>query len=623
MTVEPKPRRCRFWRAATAAVVAVATLAAAPPRAAAEVSGYADVSEDAYYAEAVRHLAASGVLDGTDCAEGMFCPQDPILRSTVAVWLTRALNKAPKVDDPLRFSYAGNPNDRYPGWHTFDDVDAASFEAAFIYALARWGVTVGCRFDPAEFCGDQAVTRAQMASFLVRAFELPDAAGAGFADIDTGSVHAKSADRLFAAGITTGCARQPLRYCPNRQLTRAQMAAFIYRGLQQHPVDTSSDGADASEDTNSGGETQPSQQATVQAPRDVEVIHHQGSVAVVWQSPADSLGKVASYWLQWRRHSDNFDEFARQQIQPSGDREDLDRSRSGFLVPVDVHDLHEVRVTAVGRDGSAASTEAPSQFSPQALRQLIVEEVVDRFGGTHRWVALTWAYMDAQPVAVNTAAPDADNAAEVWLQHFYMRPLDRLEATEMIVRSDLVDEMYLSVYVHELAHIYTLVSDLPDEAAPIGVAHLYFQHMINTSDAAADQSCVAAEFYADVAAVVVLAGNAANEATYWQQGSVCAHGHTTPTDEAIEVVQEALAGTTPGWVQDTFSTSSGLDLGRLWDLLASIPDESHRAAVLYQLKDEFGGYCNETLARRAAADQQQGINPWNDGGCDTTLTLIH
>ena len=611
---------CKSIRLGACAAVVAATAAvglAAAPRAAALAAGYIDVSEDAYYTEAVQHLSASGVLDGTDCAEGMFCPQDPILRSTVAVWLTRALNQQPGIDDALRFSYTGDLNDRYPGWHTFDDVEATSSEAAFVYALARWGVTVGCRFDPAEFCGDQAVTRAQMASFLVRAFELPDAADAGFADIDTGSAHAKSIDRLFAAGITTGCSRQPLRYCPNRQLTRAQMAAFIYRGLQQHPpnTDISSDGADASEDTNSGEETQPSQQATVQAPRDVEVIHHQGSVAVVWQTPADSLGKVASYWLQWRRYSDNFDEFAQHQIQPSGDREDLDRSRSGFLVPVDVHDLYEVRVTAVGRDGSAASTEAPSHFSPQALRQLIVEEVVDRFGGTHRWLALTWAYMDAQPVAVNTAAPDADNAAEVWLQHFYMRPLDRLEATEMIVRSDLVNEMYLSVYVHELAHIYTLVSDLPDEAGPVGVAHLYFQHMINTSDVAADQSCDAAEFYADVAAVVVLA---ANEATYWQQGSVCVHGHTTPTDEAIKVVQEALAGTTPGWVQDTFSTSSGLDLGRLWDLLASIPDESHRAVVLYQLKDEFGGYCNETLARQAAADQQQGINPWNDGGCGTT-----
>ena len=438
--------------------------------------------------------------------------------------------------------------------------------------------------------------------------------------MDTHSAHAKSIDRLFAAGITTGCAQQPLKYCPDRQLTRAQMAAFIYRGLQQHPpdADTSSDGADAPENTGGGGEDQP-QQATVRAPRDVKVTHHRGSVAVVWRTPADSLGKVASYWLQWRRHSDHFDEFAQQQIRSSGDPEDLDRSRGGFLVPVDVHDLHEVRVTAVGRDGSEASTEALSRFSPRALRQLIAEEVVDRFGDTHRWLALTWAYMDTHPVLVNTAAPDTDSAAEVWLQHVHMWPLDRLEASEMLVRSDLIDEMYLSVYVHELSHVYTLVSDLPDAAGAVGIAHLYFQHMINTSDTPTDQGCVAVEFYADVAAAVVLNGSAAAvAASYWLLGSRCAHGHTAPTDEAIEVVQAALAGTTPAWLQDTFgSNDGGLDLGSLWDLLVSIPHGSHRAVVLYQLKNEFGGYCDATLARQAATDQQQGINPWNDGGCAT------
>ena len=166
MKIGCRPIRLGVCAAVVAAAAAVGLAAA--PRAAAQVAGYMDVDADAYYAEAVRHLDDSGVLDGTGCAEEMFCPHEPILRSTVAVWLTRALGNTPAPDDPLRFSYTGDLNDRYPGWHTFDDVDAASSEAAFIYALARWGVTVGCRFDPAEFCGDQAVTRAQMASFLVR-----------------------------------------------------------------------------------------------------------------------------------------------------------------------------------------------------------------------------------------------------------------------------------------------------------------------------------------------------------------------------------------------------------------------------------------------------------------------
>ena len=35
----------------------------------------------------------------------------------------------------------------------------------------------------------------------------------------------------IAAGITAGCATVPLRYCPNRSVTRAQMATFLHRAL--------------------------------------------------------------------------------------------------------------------------------------------------------------------------------------------------------------------------------------------------------------------------------------------------------------------------------------------------------------------------------------------------------
>ena len=48
-------------------------------------------------------------------------------------------------------------------------------------------------------------------------------------DVDPDGVHAPSIEALYAAGITTGCTQQPLQYCPNRPVTRAQMAAFLHR----------------------------------------------------------------------------------------------------------------------------------------------------------------------------------------------------------------------------------------------------------------------------------------------------------------------------------------------------------------------------------------------------------
>ena len=72
-----------------------------------------------------------------------------------------------------------------------------------------------------------------MASFLARAFDLPAADPAGFADVDSQtSVHGQNIDRLAASGITVGCRSEPLSYCPSRSVTRAQMAAFLYRGLK-------------------------------------------------------------------------------------------------------------------------------------------------------------------------------------------------------------------------------------------------------------------------------------------------------------------------------------------------------------------------------------------------------
>ena len=69
-----------------------------------------------------------------------------------------------------------------------------------------------------------------MATFLTRALNLETPPQpAGFADVDPDGVHAPSIEALYAAGITTGCARQPLQYCPNRPVTRAQMAAFLHR----------------------------------------------------------------------------------------------------------------------------------------------------------------------------------------------------------------------------------------------------------------------------------------------------------------------------------------------------------------------------------------------------------
>ena len=169
------------------------------------------------HADSIEALFPSGITVGCSQEPLRFCPDRAVTRAQMASFLARAFDLV-KVEQLS----AG-----------FADVDPASVHADSIEALFASGITVGCSQEPLRFCPDQAVTRAQMASFLARAFDLVEVEqlSAGFADVDPASVHADSIEALFASGITVGCSQEPLRFCPDRAVTRAQMASFLARAL--------------------------------------------------------------------------------------------------------------------------------------------------------------------------------------------------------------------------------------------------------------------------------------------------------------------------------------------------------------------------------------------------------
>jgi len=106
--------------------------------------------------------------------------------------------------------------------------DASGSEAGWIGAVAEAGVTKGCTEE--RYCPDQPVTRAQMASFFVRAVpELTEAGSEDFADVDSDSVHAGAIAGLAESGVTNGCATA--QYCPGAEIPRAQMASFLDRAF--------------------------------------------------------------------------------------------------------------------------------------------------------------------------------------------------------------------------------------------------------------------------------------------------------------------------------------------------------------------------------------------------------
>ncbi len=165
----------------------------------------------------INHLAEMGVLDRTECGERRICPDEPLLRWVMAVWMIRILDQVPDSQDALT---------------RFEDVEPHTWWAPYVERMAEISVTKGCNTDPLQYCPDQPVTRAQMASFLARALSLPPAPSAGFTDT-LGNTHQANIDALAAAGVTKGCANDPARYCPERPVTRAEMATFLSRALEK------------------------------------------------------------------------------------------------------------------------------------------------------------------------------------------------------------------------------------------------------------------------------------------------------------------------------------------------------------------------------------------------------
>lgn len=122
---------------------------------------------------------------------------------------------------------------------SFDDVPADHLFHTEIVWLAEERITRGC--NPPEntnFCPEDNVTRGEMAAFLNRALGLPSASPSGFVDI-ADSVFVDDIHELAAARITRGCnPPENTNFCPDDDVTRGEMAAFLNRALDLPAADS-------------------------------------------------------------------------------------------------------------------------------------------------------------------------------------------------------------------------------------------------------------------------------------------------------------------------------------------------------------------------------------------------
>ena len=146
------------------------------------------------------------------CTPTTFCPTGSVPREIAAVVLVRAFALPPTTQD------------------FFTDDESSRYEWA-INRLAAAGLAVGC--GPGTFCPGERLTRAQTASVLVAALDLPPSDVDRFAD-DDGSSHESAINALAAAGLTNGCWRfDPTLFCPTELLERGELAAYLFRAISE------------------------------------------------------------------------------------------------------------------------------------------------------------------------------------------------------------------------------------------------------------------------------------------------------------------------------------------------------------------------------------------------------
>ena len=177
---------------------------------AAGVSGFADVSTNAYYANAVAWAVSEGITSGT--AAAAFSPNASCTRGQMVTFLWRA---------------AGSPEPKM-AFNPFADVAADAYYYKAVLWAVESGITGGVSAN--TFAPNATVTRSQTVTFLYRAAGSPTVSGSGFSDVSGDAYYASAVAWAVQKGVTSGIGNG--QFSPNADCTRAQIVTFLFRNSQ-------------------------------------------------------------------------------------------------------------------------------------------------------------------------------------------------------------------------------------------------------------------------------------------------------------------------------------------------------------------------------------------------------
>jgi hypothetical protein len=182
----------------------------------AAVTTFADISPEYWSWNYIERLSLAGITGGCGTSPLIYCSETAVSRGQMAVFLERGMNSSSYTPPAATGT-------------VFGDVPTSYWSASWVEKLFADGITGGC--GGGNYCPDLAVSRAQMAVFLLRAkhgssYTPPPATGV-FPDVPTSYWAAPWIEQLYAESITGGCGGG--NYCPDQSVTRGQMAVFLVR----------------------------------------------------------------------------------------------------------------------------------------------------------------------------------------------------------------------------------------------------------------------------------------------------------------------------------------------------------------------------------------------------------
>ena len=171
---------------------------------------FTDVSEDAYYYEAVKWAVENGITKGT--GDDTFSPEASCTRAQMVTFLWRA---------------AGEPKAKSTT-PAFTDVD----KDAYYYEALLWAIENGITNGTSDttFSPDAVCNRGQMATFLYRSAKTPSVSGShDFTDVKSDAYYNDAVIWAADQKITNGTS--DTTFSPDADCTRGQMVTFLYRYL--------------------------------------------------------------------------------------------------------------------------------------------------------------------------------------------------------------------------------------------------------------------------------------------------------------------------------------------------------------------------------------------------------